>query len=99
MVKEILKIFGGGLDLAKLIVGKSDRKDRRKYLDEYLDAEKKVLNAELKVEQEKEKPADKQFSNVIEHFEKSKIHWEKKAKLLQEVAHQEYLDKQVEGAK
>ena len=91
IIASVLGIFGGGIDLAKLIIGKSSKKEDKKILNEYLDAEKKALEAERTVELEKEKPMEDQLDNVIEHFQKTQKHFEKKAKMLMDAAKQEYL--------
>lgn len=91
IIASVLGIFGGGIDLAKLIVGKSSKKEDKEILTQYLDAEKKALDAERTVELEKEKPMEDQFDNVIEHFQTTQKHFEKRAKILLDAAKQEYM--------
>lgn len=73
----ILGIVGGGVKLATLILQKSVNEQNRKYIDEYVHAEKMLLA-------ERSKPMEDQHDNVVEHFEA-------KLKILMDAAEQEYI--------
>lgn len=73
----IMGIIGGGIQLAIKILERSNNAENRKYIDEYVDAEKKLLA-------ERSKPMEDQHDNVIEHYEA-------KLKILFEAAQQEYI--------
>lgn len=57
-----LTLVASGIKLATAIVERSNNKEARKYLDEYLDAKKKL-------DAERSKPMADQLDNVIEHYE------------------------------
>lgn len=94
MVKAILEIVGSSVDLAKEIAKGKNSKESRKYLDSYIEAEQKAIASEEAVEHEKAKPADQQFSNVIEAYEKAQKHWERQLKLFQDAAKLDYQNQQ-----
>ena len=91
IIAAALGVFGGGIDLAKIIIGKSSNKQDKEILTEYMKAETKALDAERAVELEKEKPMEDQLDNVIEHFESAQKHFEKRAKIMMDAAKQEYM--------
>lgn len=91
LLSPIIGIVSKGAGIAKLILEKSNRKDARKFIDEYVKAENEVLDAARKVDLEKAKPQEEQFDNIIEHFESSMEHFQKKADLLQTAAKEEFL--------
>jgi len=73
----ILGIIGGGVEIAKQILIRKNTQESRKYVDEYLEAEKALLA-------ERSKPMEDQLDNVVEHFEA-------KLKILFEAAKQAYI--------
>lgn len=75
----ILDIVGGGVELATEILKRSNTKEGRKYIDEYVQAKKALLK-------EKSKPMEDQYDNVVEHFEE-------KLKILLEAGRKEYVRK------
>lgn len=73
----ITSIIGGGISLATQILKRSNDAQDKKYIDEYIDAEKKLLA-------ERAKPMGDQWDNVVEHYEAMK-------KILFEAAEKAYL--------
>lgn len=78
-----------GMGVAEKVLEKSNTKESRKYLQEWLEAKKDALEAERKVELEKKKPQQDQFDSVIEHFQDKQKHLEKLADILEKAAEKE----------
>lgn len=91
LLSPIIGLVSKGAGIAKLVLEKSNRKDARKYINDYVEAENEILEAARKVDLEKAKPQEEQFDNIIEHFESSMEHFQKKADLLQTAAKEEFL--------
>ena len=89
MISSIIGLITKGMGVAEKVLEKSNTKESRKYLQEWLDAKKSALEAERMVELEKAKPQEEQFDSVVEHFESEQRHLEKLADVMEEVANKE----------
>jgi hypothetical protein len=86
---SVLALLTKGMGVAEQVLEKSNTKESRKYLDEWMEAKKNALEAENKVNLEKQKPQDQQYDNVVEHFEDKVRELEKLADVLESAAKKE----------
>ena len=68
MISSIIGLITKGMGVAEKVLEKSNTKESRKYLQEWLVAKKSALEAERMVELEKAKPQEDQFDSVVKHF-------------------------------
>src|SRR5690554_362608 len=86
---SVLGLLTKGMGVAEQVLEKSNTKESRKYLQEWLEAKKGALEAENRVKLEKQKPQDQQYDNVVEHFEDKVRELEKLAGVLELAAKKE----------